>query len=358
MPVQVNAEPQGRVFQSRIGAADLALGTRMLSELLASGLSIGRALQAFDDLAPVSWRRHLPRIVDDVRAGASLSRALSNLDGAVPPMMVGLVRAGEMGSGLPKALETAAMVFEAAAAARTTLVASLTYPAFLLLACGASLLLLVGVVLPRFAGLLADLGQQVPHSTALLLDLSRVVQHWGGISLGTASLVLGLLWWWIGSAPGRARWHALLLRLPIIGEVRHAWASASICAAAGALVEAGVRLPVALQHASLACGDAAVASRVTAARDDVLGGSRPSDALAAHSAITRIAVRLLRSGEETGNVASALLRAAQMERARAVRTLQATLKLLEPALVIGFGALVAFVASALLQAVYAIRPAS
>jgi len=286
MPIELNVRDRRHGFGRQLSASDLATGARILSDLLGSGIPLARALACFNDVAPIAWRAHLPGLVEEVRSGASLSAALARLDGAVPSLMIGLVRAGEMGTGLASALESAATLYEATSAARHALVSALTYPVFLLVAC-------------------------------------------------------------LGS---------ILLRTPMIGTARHAWASAAVCATAGALVDAGVTMPAALKHASQACGDREVASRVEAAQRDIIAGARSSEALRARDALTSIAVRLLRAGEEAGNVAATMKRAAQLERARAMRITQATMKLIEPTLVIFFGAVVAFVAAAMLQALYVIRP--
>ena len=356
MPLQLQADAPFAFGRSRISDADLALGARILSDLIGSGLSIGKALQSFDDLTPRSWQRHVPRLREEVRAGAPLSIALASLDDAVPGIFTGLVRAGEMGTGLAAALDSAATLFESKAASRAALVSALTYPAFLLVVCLGSISMLGGVVLPRFAVLLNDLGQKLPPSTAALLAASAALRASAPVGIPAFAFVIIGFWLWTMTASGRPAWHAFLLRLPLVGGARAAWASATVCATTGSLVGSGVIVSTALQHASAACGDAAVANRVMAARQAVLAGTRPSHALEQQRALTTVAVRLLRAGEESGRVSAMLLRAAELERARATRTLRTTIRLIEPTLVVGLGALVAFIAMALLQAVYAMRP--
>ena len=115
-------------------------------------------------------------------------------------------------------------------------------------------------------------------------------------------------------------------------------------------------LSTALAHAARAGGDAAISARVIAARDDVIAGARPSAAFLARDALTPVAARLVRAGEETGALASMVAHAARLEGERATERVRAFVRLLEPALILAFGGLVALVAAALLQAIYSVRP--
>jgi general secretion pathway protein F len=272
--------------------------------------------------------------------------------------MLGMVRAGEIGGGLSKGLDSAAQLYEASASARRNLVTALAYPTFLLIACVGSLVLLIKVVLPKFGGMLAELGQPLPSSTAALMDAARVLGRVGpGTTLFLAVAAVGI-WQTTRAERGRAKCHGILLKVPLIGAARQAWASASVCSTMASLLHAGVPFAASLKHAIQACGDSAIAARIAAARTDVLSGARPSETLERHEALTSTCIRLCRAGEESGNVAGMLDRAAQLERARSLRMIQDAIRLLEPCMILVFGGIVAFVAAALLQAMYAIRPAS
>ena len=339
-----------------IPLADIAIVARVLADLLESGLPLPRALAALEHLAPPSWQSHLGGIASEVRAGASLSSAFESRQGAVPSVMVSIVHAGEVGGGLAPALRSAADDFEIAATARASLISSLTYPAFLLTACVGSIVLLVGVVLPRFATMLADLSVSLPWTTAAVLNASHVFRVAAPYTLVTLAAGGVVLWRWQATAEGRVRRDSLLLNVPVLGDARHAWASASVCATTGTLLTAGVPLPIAFQQGGNVSNDAAVRERTSAARAGLLSGSRLSDALESRQALSATCIRLIRAGEESGRLALMMDRAARIERDRAIRITQRAARLLEPVLVVGFGGLVALVAASLLQAVYAVRP--
>jgi general secretion pathway protein F len=117
-----------------------------------------------------------------------------------------------------------------------------------------------------------------------------------------------------------------------------------------------VPLPNALLHAARAAGDAAISAHLLAARQAVIVGARPSQAIATHDAMTDVAAKLIRAGEETGALASMMAHAGRLEGERAAGRLRMVVTLLEPALILAFSGIVGLVAAALLQAIYSVRP--
>lgn len=355
-PLELRArEGVGRAG-ARLPAGDLALGLRALATLLGSGLPMGRALRTLEELAPPSWAEVLPSVRESVRQGRGLASALASAPAAVPPVVLGIIQAGEGGSGLAVAVERAAALTESGAAVRAAVRNALAYPVLLACAGTLSVALLVGFVIPRFAGILTELGHVLPASTRLVLASASAVRA-AAIPLGVGAALSFLVWRrWVAREDGRRGWHRLLLGLPLVGPSRLAAAGARACAALAALLESGVPMGAALRHASVAAGDAAVAARLLAARERVVRGEALSRALEAERAVSAPVVRLARAGEESGRLAAMLGHAAGLEAARAEQGVRRAVRLLEPALIVGFGAVVALVAAALLQAVYGVRP--
>jgi type II secretory pathway component PulF len=133
-------------------------------------------------------------------------------------------------------------------------------------------------------------------------------------------------------------------------------ATSRLCITLGALLETGVPIASALPHAARACGDAAIEKRLQEARLLVLHGERLSRALARERAVSALAARLVHAGEESGRLSGLLAHAGRLEQDHATRRVQSLVRVIEPALIIGFGGLVALVAASLLQALYSVRP--
>jgi general secretion pathway protein F len=353
--VELSVQSPSRRVRRAISPEDLAAGLRALATLLDSGIPVARALAILDDLAPPAWLATLPEVRRRVEQGERLGQAFVASALPLPPHVIGMIGAGEAGGGLAPAVERAAQLLEARAAARAELRNALAYPIVLAVAGSASVALLVGVVLPRFAGLLADSGQALPVTTRLVLALGAAA--YGAVIPGVCAAVAGAALWhrWIGRAEGLRRWHTLLLAAPVIGPIRRARATANACSALSALLDAGVPLAAALPHAARASGDCAQESRLLAARQRIALGAAMSSALSAEDALTPAAVRLVRLGEETGRLSQVVAQAGALEAIRTVQRVQRAIRVIEPAMILLFGGVVMLVAAALLQAMYGLR---
>lgn len=356
-PIELAEDESARNRRVRVGSEDLALGLRALSTLLVAGLPISRAMRLLAESAPEAWRRALPDLQRRIEQGQSLGDALERSPLPFPPHTIGIVRAGEAGSGLAAAVERAAHGLEERAETRSELRKALSYPLLLFVTGSACIALLVGVVLPRFAGLLMETDQALPAVTRFVLRLGELGQP--GL-LATLVLGFGCAAGWHASAshPGALAWrHGLLLRVPWIGPIRRSSASANVCSALASLVDCGVPIATALPEAARASGDAEIERRLRSVRRRIIVGESFSAALAAERAMTPSAIRLVRVGEETGELPAMLEHAARIESRQSLRRVQTLVRFVEPGMILAFGGVVMLIAAALLQAMYGLRPA-
>ncbi len=359
LPIEIITESTDGSGRRGIPAGDLALGLRLLSSLVNAGLPLDKSLATFADVAPPSWTRHR---VDAMRAaareGATLAKAVHQAGITLPSHVRGMLGAAEVSGTLPAALRDAAVLLEESSQQRTAIRAALTYP-ILLSAVGAiAVSLLVGVVLPRFASLLSEVGQELPPTVRVLLSLSTIDSRvWVVIGGALAISAFGLKGTLALDHGLRTRLHETLLRIPILGPLRHAVAGSRLVGALSAMLASGVPIASALLHSAHAAGDDAVAQRALVAREDIIRGERLSQAFASHEVVRSAVLQLIRAGEATGEMGQMLRTASTLEAEWSGARIRSITGLIEPALILFFGALIAIVASALLQAVYAIRPA-
>jgi general secretion pathway protein F len=340
-----------------LSASDLALGLRILANLLESGLPIARALHAFADLAPASWVPALPALRQAIREGKSFAAALSESPVEIPPLVIGMVQAGEVGTGVGPAVRRAAELCEATAEMQATVRSALAYPVVVAVAGVCAIVVLITVVLPRFARILADLGQALPASTRAVLRGAEI-GHTLVLPFVGAAVIAVVLWRvWTSTPDGLRQWHAALLSTPGIALVRRRTTTARMAHSLAALLESGVAIAAAIPLAARASGDAEIEARLMSARRDVVAGQPLSDALANARAVTPTAIKLVRAGEDSGRLAAMLAHAARIEQQGADHTVRTAVRMLEPVLLLTFASVVALVAAALLQAIYSVRPA-
>lgn len=275
------------------GAGEIAAALRILGSLLEAGLPLGRALAAFEDLAPPAWRAALPAMRERLRRGAPFEVEVAEAL-CVPPVAAAILAAGEAAGTLPEAIRRAVGVLEHGVALRRASRGALVYPAILLATA-----LSVAALLARVA-----------------LGVSRV-------ELGVAGVVVVLAWAagvaWGRTARGRWVRCRVLLAVPGVGAVRHAAASSRVCLALAALLDSGVPIGAAMTCAADAAEDPAVADRVRAARDAVVAGARMSVAMRRAGAVTPSALRSIAAGEAEGSPERLARRCAQAARREASR---------------------------------------
>jgi general secretion pathway protein F len=356
-PIHVEPLPEEAATGRAAPRRELAVVFRSIAALTGAGVPLEQAIAATEALSGPALRAALHDSRARLRAGRTLAQALKGDRSAVPAVVLGMLRAGERSGRLPRSLEQVATHLELEADLVSRIRHALAYPAVLAAAGLASVLVIGTVVVPKFAALLDELGQDLPLSTRLLLAGT------GLLSRNALPLCLGLLLSaslttaWVRRPAGRRRWHGMLLAMPGIGPVRHGLATVRACRALGGSLHAGMPLLPSLEAAQEAAGDLAIGARIAAARERVGQGQGLARALSEEHALTAASLQLVAVGESSGQLALMLERAGDLALQETERALTTLVSLLEPLLVIGLGGFVAFVAAALLQALYSLRPA-
>lgn len=354
-PVQSRA-PQAARLATGASARRKAVAqwTRTLATLIDAGAPLDRALavaqaqSAHQDVADGAQA-----IRRAVQGGASLAEAMRLQPGLFNSLHTGVVRSGEAAGSLDKALDTLAGYLEEDEALRAQLSSALLYPA--LMACVASLgiLILLLFVVPRFATLLADLGGTMPTSTKILVFVGDVVTRgWWVMALLVAMGVVAVRVM-LASPEARLAWHAKRLSLPLVGSIERTLATARFTRALGLMLQGGLPLLPAMRLARTGVTNLAMSAELERATQGVMRGNGLASSLL--GVLTPMAVQLLAVGEESGRLDSLALRAAASHDEEVRRRLRTMASLLEPALILVFGAVVGFVALAMLQAIYAVN---
>lgn len=338
---------------------DLAVGLRVLASLLDARLPLDKVIAAFATVGPAGWPADaIEELRDRLREGRALSTALRETFPGLPSHIISIVGAGEESGSTGQSCALAAQELETVAESARAVRAALAYPVLLAFAGSIATAVLVGIVLPRFAGLLAEIGQALPWSTRTVLALATAARL--GFLPALAAALVGSIAFarWRAAAPDAARrTDAALLRIPIAGAMLFTAAGARVAGTLAGLLRSGVPLPVALPQAGAASGNAEIVARVADASDRVVAGERLSRAFALADALPPSIVQLLRAGEESGDVPTLMAFGARLAREQLQERVSSTVRIIEPALILLFGGVIAIVAAALLQAIYAVRPA-
>ena len=341
-------------FFSRPRGEDVTVFTRDLALLLRAGARLYDALDLLaNDIDVGRLRPVMGQIKATVVAGESFAEAISRHPELFSAMYVALVRVGEASGTLDHILELLANERVRAGALRRKLLDALQYPAFVLVAACGVLMFFLLFVLPQFSAVLRDFNAKLDPVVGAFLGLSDAL-HAHTTEMG-ASFALALIVLWLGlrRASVRASLAGQLSRLPFVRTIFNFYRSGLFCRNLGILLGSGVNLTATLRilvNIMSATGGVAV-WRETA--DRVRHGGKLSEALAATSILPPMAVRMLRLGEETGQLAVLAGRVADFYEAKLQRSLDRIVGIAGPAAIIVIsivvGGLIVSVMTALLS---------
>jgi general secretion pathway protein F len=339
---------------SRPRAEDVTVFTRDLALLLKAGARINDALELMaQDIDIGRLRPTAAKIRAAVLSGESFGEAIAAYPTLFPSMYVALVRVGEASGTLDHILEVLGAERARAEALRRRLADALRYPAFVLFAACAVLTFFLLFVLPQFASVLRDFNAKLDPVVVGLLGLSDFVRgHTDAIAV---VLVVALLsgWLLLRRAGVRAAIMRNLSRLPLVRPVLGFHRTALFCRNLGVLLASGVALTTTLRILSDMMVTTGDATDWTKTVERVRHGGKLSDALADTAALPPMAVRMLRLGEETGQLPMLAGRVAEFFEAKLQRSLDRVVGIAGPLAIITIsivvGGLIVSVMTALLS---------
>jgi general secretion pathway protein F len=342
---------------ARIRQRDLLAMTQQLATLFEAGMPLDRALSILEELSP---NPRLRVIVADlqrsVRGGSSLSDALAkHHPRPFSRLYINMVRAGEKGGVLEVSLRRLAEFLESRAAFTEAIVSALAYPLVVTAVGAAAVVFLLTFVIPRFATIFADLRQAIPFSTQVLLTVSAVAREYWWVA-GIAVLGSVLLWRvWTGTPEGRLQWDRTILRVPRVGSLVLKIETARFARTFGTMLKSGVPVLGALAVVGDMMSNQIVAGAVQRLADSVKRGGTVAAGMQEHAEFPALAVHMVRVGEETGRLEEMLLKTAETFEIDVRTELKRFIGLLEPAIILVMGILVAFIVVAMLMAIFSIN---
>lgn len=350
------APARGRRRGPRPDPKALALFTRKLGTLLEAELTLPRALSILAGTGTADASAALARDLHHrIREGAALSDAMDAHPDRFDPFYRAMIRAGEGAGALGGTLDRLADFLDKAGALRAAIRSALIYPTILLAAVMVSVALLVTLVLPQFETLLRGAPGELPGTTRAVFAVADFLRVWGWALLAALVLPAVLARAPVGGAALRRWGDGVALRLPLVGEMIRMAEFERIFRSLATLTGNGVGLPRALELVADIAQNRLIADAVAAAHPAVRRGELLSAALAGHKAVPPLAVQLIQVGEESGALDAMLLRIADIFAAEVELTLNRLVSLIEPALIILIGGLVATIVVSLLSAIMGIN---
>jgi general secretion pathway protein F len=336
------AESPAAQRKGPVNPADVLALTSELAIMLRAGLPLASALRVLIDMShKPSAAALLQQVLDDVKGGAPLSRALARERGLFGDFYLNMVRSGEASGQLASVLTRLVEHMERVRALRESVVSAMIYPVILLIVAVVSLLAMLGFVVPQFEKLFTDMGDALPLATRLVMQFSQVFRNWG-LAIGVGVLVAGwILRQWLRSPSGRVWWQAGLLRTPLLGRLLLKYQLNLFARSLGTLLGNGVPMLTALHISTDTVGNDILRQPLASIAPVVKEGGRLVDAMVATRVFEPLAINLVRVGEETGRIGPMMLELANILNREVETGIRRALTLIEPMLIIVLGVLIA-----------------
>jgi len=329
--------------------------TRAMAALLPVGMPLAQALNAASGVASGDVRAALQSGRIHVERGDTLSTALAEHPALFSPLYVGLVRAGERSGDIDQAFARLADQLDRDEQLRGKVLSAAIYPMLLATAGSVAVTVLLFFVLPRFVTLLEGSGAALPRSTATLLALSAVLHKFWPVLLILPFAIAAFAAWVNTTVEGARVWSQALLTIPGVSTLRRYALAGRFARLTGVLLGGGAPLLTALDDTIDSIGDPLAHDDAVRIRTRVREGSSLRAAVADSKLFPPMLAQLIGVGEDAGQLRIFLMKAADIFEERTERATQRLATFAEPAMIVIFGVIVAFVALSLLQAIYGIN---
>jgi general secretion pathway protein F len=291
-------------------SGDVSMLLRQLALLLGAGLTLETALRTLGDDTNKALAGFANSLRASITTGDSFAEALEQHSSIIEPAYVAMVRAGEASGKLSAVLRAIVEDRARREALANQINAAIRYPIFLVGSAVVVLLFFLIYVVPQFEPVFKDLGGRLNSAAAFVVACSSWLRLNLDLFLGIClSLVLGI--WFVLSRPEwRVRIIAVIASLPGISGLMDDRRTARILETLGLLLENGVALPVALKILRDVVTEPRYVAAVDRVHDQVRNGRRFADALSEAELLPPLAVRMLRIGDEMGDIATIVRHAA------------------------------------------------
>jgi len=351
--IRVRGERFSFLQNRSMSAYDLALITRQLATLVHSGLPLDEALLA------VSEQTEKPRIrsiIMGVRSkvmeGHPIAVGLADFPGSFPEIYRATVAAGEQSGHLDTVLERLADYTESREQLRSRTINAMLYPAMLFVVCAGIVMLLLTYVVPKIVKQFENAKAALPLLTRILISFSNFMRQWGlwlllGITIAVVLFVRALR-----NPDNRRRFHAFLLRVPLVGRVVRGNNTTRFARTFATLTSSAVPVLDAMRIASEVVSNLPMRDAIQQAATKVREGAPIGRSLGNTKQFPPMMVHLISSGEASGELENMLDRAATNQEREMDALLNTFVGLLGPLMILIMGAMVLMIVLAMLLPIF------
>lgn len=338
----------------KLSAKDLMIFCFELEQATSVGMPL---VQTLIDLRDANSASHLHKIIADliadIESGKLFSEALSKHPAAFDQLFISLVVAGEKTGRLAEVFShlSARFKWQSELAAQTKRLIS--YPLFVLAVMMATVAFLMIYLIPQMVNFLTNMGQTLPLQTRALIAISNfLVTYWWAIVLFITIVIISSVI--LIRRSNRLRYTAdqIVINLPVIGVVWKKMMIARFSRYLALMYQSGIPMLEAIKTCEEIVGNLLVKNAVGGVYAQINAGASIADSFQGSALFPPLVIRMVRAGETTGTLDQSLMKIAYFYDRDVAESIESALKLIEPALTIVLGLILAFIMMSTLGPVY------
>ena len=330
------------LLEGGIGIREKALFASKLSAMVDAGVPLLRGIDLMrtQQKSP-KFRRALTAMAQDVNQGDSLGTAMRRWPKVFDNLTIAMVEAGEAGGVLDDTLKRLAFLLEQNARLQNQIKGAMGYPVTVMVIAILVFLGMTIFMIPTFAGIFDQLGGELPWFTQLMLDISTLLRSpFALLMLGGLIIGAYLFMRYYATPAGRRQVDAVLLKLPLFGDLLQKTATAQFCRTMSSLSRAGVPILMSLEIVRETSSNTVIGDAIVSSRNEVSEGIPLSAALSMKNVFPDMAISMLAIGEETGEMDAMLSKVADFYEDEVSAAVKAMTSLLEPVMIVLVGGIV------------------
>jgi len=336
--------------KGRVKADELVIFSRQFTTLLESGIPVVECLAILQEQVENPYFKGVIALVlKDVREGSALSDALAKHKGVFPDIYLSMVEAAEASGNLPDILNRVSVYLEKSSALKKKVTSALYYPVVIVLMSITITGFLVIKVIPTFKEIFSTLGGELPFPTKVLISFSDAVRTKETAVLMIAVVVGGFFAFkaYIRTSAGLRKFHRLLLKLPVVGELLRKIAIAKFSRTFSTLVKSGVSIVRCLEIVGRTSGNKIIEDAVIEAKVAIQEGQPISVPLERTGVFPTMVIKMVAVGEKSGRLEEMLSKIAQFYEEQTDAMVAGLASLIEPLVIAFLGIIVGGIVVAL-----------
>ncbi|MBI2353323.1 type II secretion system F family protein [Candidatus Dependentiae bacterium] len=331
------------IFEQAVPFKDLIFFTKQLAILLKSGVPLVQSLDLLSEQFSGKLRSIIITLKDGVKEGKSLADCLAVYPKTFGNIYIQLVKAGEATGKLDSILNRLTGYLERQQEVEKKVSGALSQPLFQLGIIGVITVVMMTTVVPQLTGMLKSGGKELPLPTVILLAISNLlVQHYI-LLLGALIVITGGFIYWSSQPKGKLFLDRLKLQLPLIKYFAKIGAIVQFCSTLGMLLESGVTLSQALDIVCNIIDNSVLVEKLQEAKDKIVKQGKMTPFLKETGIFPPMAIYLLNTGEQSGNLDFMLLTVAQNYETELTELSDSLTAKLNPIMTLLTGAIVGFI---------------